>query len=311
MIVWANLDCETRWGGRALPAHVARRVSAASSLLAALAPEGEPVEIYAPAVIDPERVMLPNVTMRVGNPARWDLAWADPNAKAANDRRVALALTQQLGVTLRGARVISSLAELDAHLVAIGATRWVCKAPWTAAGRDRAHGEGTTVTGELRVYVGRLIERFGAVMFEPWLDRVLDVGVCAQIQPDGHVIAQPPHTLLSDPRGAFLGIDLAEPELHADDRELLDESIDAAGAALYRLGYTGPFTADAFVYRDGDARVLHPLCELNARHTFGHVARALAARLGTRVLGFGTPPPGAHVLVAASGDDPVTAWVSS
>lgn len=308
MIIWANLDCEARWGGGALPGRVARRVSAASALLAAFAPEGEPVDIYAPAAVAPARIALPNVTMHVGTPPRYDLAWADPDAKAANDRRVAAALTASQGRALPGARVIESLAELDAHLAAIGATRWVCKAPWTAAGRDRAHGEGRTAESELRVYIGRLLQRFGALVFEPWCDRVLDLGVCGWLDREGRVTAEAPHTLLSDARGGFLGIDLAEPPLADDHRHVLASTVSAAGAALHALGYRGPFSIDAFVYRDGNAQVLHAPCEINARHTFGHVARALAKRFGTRVLGFGTPPPGARVFVAAAEDDPVAAW---
>jgi hypothetical protein len=310
MIIWANLDCEARWGGGSLPQTAAHRVSAASALLAGLAPEGVPVEIYAPAPIDAARIKLPNVVMRAGNPERWDLSWADPNAKAANDRRVALAVTEQLEVVLPGARAVTSLAELDAHLAALAPSAWVCKAPWTAAGRDRAHGEGSTLAGEQRVYVGRMLERFGALLFEPWLDRVFDLGVCAQLASDGSITAEPPHTLLSDARGGFTGIDLAEPALRDDDRHLLATTVSAAGSALHCLGYAGPFTVDAFVYRDGDAHVLHPLCELNARHTFGHVARGLHARFGTRSLGFGTPPPGARVLVEPGDGDPTTAWVS-
>lgn len=311
MIILANLDCEARWGGGTLPRHVARRVSAASAVLAAFAADGEPVELYAPAAVAAERIHLANVTMRTGTPPRWDLAWADPSAKAANDRRLALALDEQLGTALPGARAISSLGQLDAHLAALEPARWVCKAPWTAAGRDRAHGEGATLTGDLRVYVGRLIERFGSVLFEPWLDRVRDLGVCARVAADGRVDARPPHTLLSDPRGGFLGIDLAPPPLHDGDREQLARTVDAAGAALRAVGYAGPFTVDAFVYRDGARHALRPLCELNARHTFGHVAHALATRFGTRVLGFGTPPANARILVAPAADDPTTAWVHS
>jgi hypothetical protein len=310
MIIWANLDCEARWGGVSLPRHVARRVSAAAALLAAFAAEGESVEIYAPAAIDPHRIKLANVTMHVGEPSTWDLAWADPNAKAANDRRVALALNDHLDTTLPGACALTSIAELDAHLATITSPRWVCKAPWTAAGRDRAYGEGSTASGEQRVYIGRLIERFGAVIFEPWLDRVIDIGVCASLMADGRVVAQAPHTLLCDARGGFLGIDLTPPSLHPDDRLVLANAVEAAGTALHRLGYSGPYTVDAFIYRDGDKQALHPLCELNARHTFGHVARALATRLGTRVLGFGTPPADAQILIAPSDDDPVTAWAS-
>jgi hypothetical protein len=310
MIIWANLDCEARWGGGSLPQRVARRVSAVSALLAAFAAEGESVEIYAPAAVDPNRIKLPNVTMHVGQPSTWDLAWADPNAKAANDRRVALALNQELETTLPGARAVTSIAELDAHLATIASPRWVCKAPWTAAGRDRAYGEGSTISGEQRVYLTRMIDRFGAVMFEPWLERVIDIGVCAALMADGRVVAQAPHTLLCDARGGFLGIDLRAPSLHPDDRLQLANAVEAAGTALHRLGYAGPYTVDAFIYRDGDSQTLHPLCELNARYTFGHVARALAQRFGTSVLGFGTSPEGAQTLIAPSDDDPVAAWAS-
>ena len=125
MIVWANLDCEARWAGVTLPQHVQARISAASALLAAFAPDGEPVEIYAPAPVDPARVKVPDVTMKVGTPPRYDLAWADPDAKAVNDRWFALALAEKLGVALAGARAITldrraRRAPRDAGLIARG-----------------------------------------------------------------------------------------------------------------------------------------------------------------------------------------------
>jgi hypothetical protein len=316
MIVLANLDCEARWAQRPLPAAVARRISAAGMLLGALAPTADPVEVWTPAAIDPARVHLPGVALRAGVPSRWDLAWADPDAKAANDRRLALAIHAELGTVLPGARAVASLAELDAHLAGGGARagvdhRWVCKAPWTAAGRDRAHGQGDAATGELRVYLGRLLAHFGALLFEPWLDRVLDTGVCATIDRAGRVTAAPPHTLISDERGGFRGIELAAPALAPDERAALDRAVTACGAKLARLGYAGPFGVDAFAYRDAAGeRRFHALCELNARHTFGHVARALGDRLGVSRLGFGSPPAGARVLVAPGDGDPIAAWIA-
>ena len=52
------------------------------------------------------------------------------------------------------------------------------------------------------------------------------------------------------------------------------------GEALEQDGYRGPFGIDAFIHRlpDGTAR-LHPLGEINARMTFGLVARALVDRV--------------------------------
>jgi len=294
MIILANLDCEARWAGAPLPLRVLRRISAAAALLAYLVADGD-VEVWAPAEVDPERLSLDRlVTMRTGTPPRYDLAWAAPGAKAANDRRLALAVHARLGTLLPGARAITSAGELDGMRGA-----WVAKAPWTAAGRDRIHGDGPPSV-EQRVYATRLIERCGALLVEPWLQRVIDVGVTARLDA-GRVTAAPPHTLLTDPRGAFLGIDLAEPPLTAAERADLDRAVAAAGAALAAAGYTGPFTVDAFVH--GPERRLH-MCEINARHTFGHVARAL----GARVLGFSPAPAGATTLIAPTADDPFTAW---
>ncbi len=314
MILYANLDQEARWARTTLPPRVLERISAVAALLAAFAPEGETAVIHAPAPVAPGRVQLPNVEMRTGIPPHWDVAWADPTAERANDRRVAQQLARELGVALPGACTVTSLADLDAHLAAGGAAygfehRWVCKAPWTAAGRDRAHGHGEVATGEVRVYLGRLFDKLGALTFEPWLDRMIDLGVCAQLRPDGTLHVDRPHTLLADARGGFLGVDIVEPALTEAEHAELTRVVHASGAMLRGLGYTGAFTLDAFIYRDGGTRKLHPLCELNARHTFGHVARALHARLGSRVLGFGPAPDGARILIAPA-DDGVSAWVT-
>jgi hypothetical protein len=303
-VVHANLDCEARWAGVALPAHVLERISLFGTLVAALAPADErEVEVWVPATVDPARLglELPRPHVRVGNPPRAELVWADPGAKDANDRRRGLALA-----ALAGARAVGSLAELAA---ALPAGPWVAKAPWTSAGRDRAFGDGAELAGELRVRVERLLARFGALIVEPWCERLIDVGVCARVDAAGSVTSHPPHGLAIDRRGGFAGIDLAPPALLPEESAQLAAAVGAAGAHLTALGYAGPFAVDAFAYRDADgARRFHPICEINARHTFGWVARALAARVGATRLGFGAPPPGATVLVAPTADDPTAAW---
>jgi len=116
-----------------------------------------------------------------------------------------------------------------------------------------------------------------------------------------------PHRLVSDPRGGFLGIELAPAIERAIADPLMEVARPAAEMLATRTGYRGPFSIDAFVYRDRGALHLHPLCELNARYTFGWIARALGDRLGIRRLGFDSPPHAATVLIAP-GDDRVTAW---
>ena len=291
--VLANLDAEAIWAGASLGGKLSARISALAPLLASLVRSDEEVEIWARAAVTPDSIRWDAIgrrgRMRIGVPDKWDLAWAHPGAKAANDRRVTVAVQRELGID--HASVITDVATLDALR-----GRWVAKAPWTAAGRDRVHGDGAP-RADQRTYAERMLARCGALVVEPWLDRKLDLAVCARLE-QGRVIAEPPHTLLCDARGTFVGIDLTPPVLSRVHREQLERAVEASGGALAAMGYDGPFTVDAFVWGDG---TLHAPCEINARHSFGHVARALG---GTR-LGFGPPPPGATMLI----DSPVlSAW---
>src|SRR6185295_17180034 len=145
--------------------------------LAALAPPGQGVEVWAPAAVDPARLRSPPPwtapAMRVGAPPRADARWADPAARAANDRRLALAVAAAHGAALPGQRTIASADEIDLP------GPWVAKAPWTAAGRDRCRGAGPP-TPEQRTRIERLLARGGALVLEPWCDRIADAGACAE-----------------------------------------------------------------------------------------------------------------------------------
>ena len=294
----ANLDVEAKWAGAPLPPAVVVRISYYAALTAALAPAEAQVRVFAPADIDAGRIDLP-VTMRSGRPGRAaDLVWGDPAQRAANDRRVAMRLAAEHGIGVPGAHAITSVDELLVD------GPWVAKGLWTSAGRDRCHGSGPLASDQ-RARIARLLERFGALVVEPWLRRSLDLGVCAWIGEDG-VRALPPHGLITDARGTFLGIDLAPPALLPDECARLDAFVAAAGASLRGLGYRGPIAVDAFIA--GTERMLC-VCEINARYSFGWVARGLANRFGTSRLGFAAPPPGARVLIAPARDG-ITAWIA-
>ncbi|HEY4181912.1 MAG TPA: hypothetical protein VGM90_33945 [Kofleriaceae bacterium] len=305
-VIHANLDAEARWAGRALPGGIAARASYYAALLAALAPDdATEVEVWAPAAIDASRLVPDPAwrvpTMRVGTPPRADLVWASLDGKAANDKRLALRVATELGVALAGTRVVSSVAELDAT---VPATEWVAKAPWSTAGRDRLLGRGP-LAADQRTRASRLLETFGALIVEPWCDRIMDVGVCGTV--DGSVHVEAPHGLVTDRFGTFSAIELTPPELTDAELSSLARAAVAAGQAIAALGHRGAFAIDAFVYRDGDARRLHPLCEINARQTFGTVARAFG-RCGARALYLASPPPEARPLIAPA--DGVGAWIA-
>jgi hypothetical protein len=132
--------------------------------------------------------------------------------------------------------------------------------------------------------------------------------VCGEVAADGAIAIAAPHRLRTDARGGFVGVALDPAAPPAIAAPLVAIARAAAAQLAADTGYRGRFAIDAFTYRDAaGAEHLHPLCEINARLTFGWIARALAARLGARALGFDPPPPGATVLIAP-GPDRVTAW---
>ncbi len=346
MLVLGNLDCEARWHGAVLPHRVLERISAAACLMRYLF--DEPIALWTPAPVDPARLVelpgAPPIALRSGPPPRgtgelaaWGACSDRPapqhaardryrisvpatieRARAANDRRFAAALAEELGVAPPGALAITSLEQLRQHLDEGGAAaspsgQWICKAPLSAAGRDRVIASGPLsgpsepgADGEAARALARLLARFGVLIFEPWLARAGDLGICAVVRPDGAVEHRAPHTLLTNPRGGFLGISQQPPPLSEAEHAQLVHTVRAAGAALFRAGYTGPYNLDAFSHRTASGELrLRPLCEINARISFGWIAAALAARHGFTELGFGAPPPDATLLVAPEQpDDP-------
>ena len=343
----ANLDCEATWAARPQPTKIRQRLATMSILLRGLVTDDE-VQLHTIVAPNLEGVVdvpgLPalrwTIDPRDGTtwPAAAGFAWAGSNAvrrlhydpghvpwraallqapvsdavaKAANDRRLTLAVRQQAGVELPAAAVISSAAGLRAHIVQhraqLGPGGWVCKAPWTAAGRDRVWGHDLEDTALQRA--ATLLRSCGALVFEPWLPRLLDYGVLATV--DASTVTQrPPHTLLCNAHGGFTGIDMSTPEMTVAERDQIISTVDTAGLALRTLGYLGPFTIDGFFYQHQHGRALAPLCEINARLSFGWVALALTTRLGGTALQIGaTAPTTARMLLHPTQRDPFAVWI--
>jgi len=238
----------------------------------------------------------------------WALPRAVPEVAArANDRSFALEIARREGWALPGACLVGSVEELERRVpllarqarpaTATGA--WVAKAPLAASGRHRLIGRSPEDVSrpEIRRHAEGLLRRFGGLVLEPWLPRLADFGATALVRSDGGVEVVSVHRLEVDRRGAFTGLELGPdggaPEAMAPaERTALARAVEVVGRALADLGYRGPFGVDSFRWRDAAGEVrFHPLCEINARMTFGLVARALAER----VLGAGETPDGRSV----------------
>ena len=317
--VIANLDFEETWRrhqgapARTLPREVLRRLAEAGSLLRVFATDRD--RLVLPGPLDPLRLgegprptiiesrnaaALAGPTLYWGTPPDavtpgavatstnddtntplrdrvW--GWPSPTAESvawANHRGGAHELAAMLGVRSPESAIVRDPADVaDADWVRSGA-EWVVKAPWSAAGRDRVRGEGVPEEATMRSLT-RLLESEGEGFLERWQKRGADFGTCAVVLERGPHYAGA-HRLVVDRPGHFLGIDVPA-ELPGTDARLLTEVTLGVGTLLHDRGYRGPYSVDAFRTEGG---TMHPLIEINARFSFGWVARAWAESLGPR-----------------------------
>ncbi|RFC45032.1 MAG: Uncharacterized conserved protein, contains ferritin-like DUF455 domain [Verrucomicrobia bacterium] len=156
----------------------------------------------------------------------------------------------------------------------------VFKAPFAAAGR----GNRRFLRPADLVWAERQLARQGALVVEPWLERVWDFSVQFEMQPDG-LRRLEWIELQNDPRGQFQAASCGPRPtrgLEAGLARFLHERVfplyDGALAKhlanhLERAGFLGAIGVDALVYRDrsGELRC-KPVVEINPRYTMGRIA---------------------------------------
>lgn len=161
------------------------------------------------------------------------------------------------------------------------------KAPFACAGRGhlRVAGVGDGERRKTRGWIRNTLAGHGAVVVEPWLERVLDFSALYEIRADGGVRRIGMTRMDNDDAGRFAAIrvsrkwgQLMEPEVAAflfREARVAEIYRDAMPVALKELlpGHTGPLGVDAMVHRRGDGTLaLRPVVELNVRMTMGRLA---------------------------------------
>lgn len=263
---------------------------------------------------------------------------ASSNAARANDRASCLELAKTLGAALPGACVLASVDELVAHLDSGGASaspgeEWVLKARFSASGRWRHRGKGRfPVDAREATTIGNLFNRFGPLIFEPWMLRTDDFGCTALVTKDALCLAGF-HRQDVDGQGRFRGLEILSgvpesPWFTAREAQVFQGVIELVARYLRTLDYVGPFGIDAWRFEDARGVIgFQPLGEINARMTFGLVARAWIERLLTSqdlqagesvTLRLGKDDPGeldntdgcrVLPLLLPGADDPTSAWL--
>ncbi len=182
----------------------------------------------------------------------------------------------------------SALMEISRLL---GSGQVLLKAPFACAGRGHLRVNHGSPPARTRGWIDNTLAAHGAVVIEPWLDRVLDFSALYEMKPGGQTAPLALTRIENDAAGRFLGIrigpkwgNLLEPEhaeflfRGADVARLYQERIPAAMQALLP-GHAGPLCVDAMVHRRGDGSLaLKPVVELNVRMTMGRLAYEWAKR---------------------------------
>lgn len=140
-----------------------------------------------------------------------------------------------------------------------------------------------------RVWIARALERHGAVLVEPWLERVLDFSALYEKDRSGVRLAGMT-VMENDAAGRFLGTRVAhkwgsmlEPEVAAflfKEARVMEWYGTKLPAALESLlpDYNGPLGIDAMVHRTPAGLALRHIVELNVRMTMGRVALEIRNR---------------------------------
>ena len=164
----------------------------------------------------------------------------------------------------------------------------VLKAPWSSSGRGvRFLNSMIKKTDE--GWVQRVIEKQGAIMLEPYYDKVKDFGM--EFESDGQgKVSYLGLSLFHTSNGAYSGnLLMYENEkmewltryIPMDLINSVQQNLIRLTGTLFKGRYKGPFGVDMMIVARGDQNgfLLHPCVEINLRRTMGHVALALSPYL--------------------------------
>ena len=197
---------------------------------------------------------------------------------------------ENLGIESTVCRNQKELVQAAATLAAMGHAEGVAKAPFGAAGqKNQKFSTADPVT--LQPWATRMMAHQGAVVVEPWLDRVLDFSVQYDSAPSAlHRVGFV--QLQNDRRGQFQacvagskfcrGLSpeitrfLMNGALSLYEKEIPEKLIPLLSGAKY----VGPVGIDAFVHRMADGTLaLRPVVEMNPRFTMGRLTWELMRRV--------------------------------
>ncbi len=215
-----------------------------------------------------------------------DQPWREALPPKWFSKEIGLRLEHALGpVAETGALLYKSEAILAAIARHFLRGQALLKAPMSYAGRGHLRVNAASNPIKTLGWIENTLASHGAVVVEPWLDRVLDFSALYEVKPGGMVSLIGLTRMENDAAGRFLGIQISpkwgtllEPEIavflfrEARILEIYQKQIPEKLTTLLP-GYVGPLCVDAMVHRRTDGTLaLKPVVEMNVRLTMGRIA---------------------------------------
>lgn len=237
---------------------------------------------------------------------RWQHPQIDPMVvKWANSRGTSAEMESAWNVGLPGAKSCTSLDDVTSAIAALpDPQRWVVKAEFGMSGRERQVGQGPLTTPAVN-WLTRRLSADGVVFFEPWVERLDEVGILFDVfsHSEPQLVGVAP--MLIAPGGHYRGSWFAPPENLTPWWSTAVEVATRAACELKARGYIGPLGIDAMHYRLADGSTgVRPLQDINARWSMGRLAWNWRSRFPHATCGYWWHGP----RTAFASDEHLAAW---
>ncbi|MCU0796724.1 MAG: ferritin-like domain-containing protein [Akkermansiaceae bacterium] len=226
-----------------------------------------------------------------------DGGWREDVPTRWFSKEIGIEIDRQLGADSHGAEIYRTVEEVETAIADLfdrsPDSQALLKAPYACSGRGHLRVNRESVAEKTRGWIENNLTDHGAVVVEPWLERVLDFSALYEALPDGRIEHVGFTVMENDAAGRFLGIRVGPKWgnlLLAEVAGFLFREAGVMELYLRKLpevmagvlaGYRGPLCVDAMVHRlPAGGLALRKVVEVNVRCTMGRLAWEWMRRSG-------------------------------
>jgi uncharacterized ferritin-like protein (DUF455 family) len=236
-------------------------------------------------VIERKTLAIKNAQSPTFRTKIWDEKWKDLFSKKYHAHVYTALSSTNSSLDLREANFIKTYDEL---ILESKTNDLMLKMPLASTGRGCRRVLLDSLQEDDIKWIKGSIKRQGGVLAEPFRNRLLDFSAQYEILTDGKLksygltqIETKGFANTANTCGSFHG---TWPEdikrfVFQNGTQLIRDGFDLVAkewsVIMKKIGFTGPFALDGFIWTEGDQLYFRPICELNPRLTMGRLALEL------------------------------------